>query len=327
MTTLRVIDGPTVERLLPYRELIDALRSTMIHVSEATAHMPLRSLMTLPGRNERLGLMQGYLAPANSVGVKLVSLVPDAAARGQSSHLGLLILYDADGLRPVALLSGSAVTARRTAAASAVATAALARSDARVLAVLGTGEQAAAHIEALTTFRVFEEVRIWGRRAAAARALADQMAGRGTVVRACESVAHAVKEADIICTTTSAQASILPGRLVRGGTHVNLVGSSTPDRSETDDELVGRAAFFVDSRQSALHQAGELLGAMERGVVTAEHIRAEIGEVLLGTKPGRTSDGDVTIYKSLGVVAQDIAAARLAFERAERSATGQVINL
>jgi ornithine cyclodeaminase/alanine dehydrogenase-like protein (mu-crystallin family) len=327
MTTLRVIDGPTVERLLPYPELIDVLRSTMIQVSEGTAHMPLRSLMTLPGRNERLGLMQGYLAPANCVGVKLVSLVPDAAARGQSSHLGLLILYDADGLRPVALLSGSAVTARRTAAASAVATAALARSDARVLAVLGTGEQAAAHIEALTAFRVFEEVRIWGRRAAAARALADQMAARGTVVRACESVAQAVDEADVVCTTTSAQTPILPGRLVRSGTHVNLVGSSTPDRCETDDELVRRAAFFVDSRQSALHQAAELLGAIERGVVKPEHIRAEIGEVLSGASPGRTSNDEVTVYKSLGVVAQDIAAARLAFERAEQAQVGPVVNL
>ena len=327
MPTLRMIDGPTVDALLPYTTLIPTLRSTMMRVSQGAAHEPLRSMLMLPGRSERLGLMQGYFAPLDAAGVKLVSLVPDAVARQQSTHLGLMVLYDGDGLRPLALVSGSAITARRTAAASAVATAALARSDSNVLAILGAGEQAAAHIEAFAALDMFAEVRIWARRVPAARSLADRVAPQGETIRVCKTVEEVVRGADVICTTTSTQAPILPGALVPEGAHVNLVGSSTPDRAETDDDLVRRAAFFVDARQSALHQAGELLGAIRRGIVTEEHIRGEIGEVLLGTVQGRTTVAEVTVYKSLGVIAQDIAAALLAVQLAEKACVGQLVNL
>jgi ornithine cyclodeaminase len=319
--SLRVIDGDTIRRLAPPADLIGWMREAMIAVSVGGTVMPLRRAMELPEGRGMLGIMPGYVADAASAGVKLVSLVPPERRRG-SSHLGLMVLYDAEGLVPVALLCGVTVTALRTAAATAVATDALARPEARRLAILGAGEQAEAHLAALACVRPFDEVRVWSR--GGADAFAGRMGEHLAGLRAVPSVEAAVEGADVICTVTASKTAILPGALVPAGCHVNLVGASHASAQETDDALVARSRFFVDYRASALDQAGELLDAIARGVVREDWIAGEIGEVLAGRVPGRESRDQVTVYKSVGVAAQDVVTARRVYERAVAADLGQI---
>jgi ornithine cyclodeaminase len=303
------------------------MRTTLAAVSRGDAELPLRWALQLPGDGGMLVMMPGYLGSEASAGIKLVSLVPNAATAGRSGHLGVVMLYDADGLVPVAILCGSTVTALRTAAATACATDALAPAGARILAILGSGEQADAHLVALPLVRDFVEVRVWSRTRAHAVALAERHASHSVRIEVCESVAAAIDAADVICTVTSSPTPILPGRLVAAGVHVNLVGSSGRDTTETDDDLVTRSRFFVDYRPSARKQAGELLGAIERGLVSDDHVAGEIGEVIAGTRPGRTAITDLTVFKSLGIAAEDIALAAHVYRKAERLGLGQMVEL
>jgi ornithine cyclodeaminase len=323
--SLRVIDADTIRRLAPPRDLIGWMREAMLAVSAGRTVMPLRRAMELPEGRGMLGIMPGHVADAASAGVKLVSLVPPERRRG-SSHLGLMVLYDVEGLVPVAILCGATITALRTAAATAVATDALARPDARRLTILGAGEQAEAHLEALACVRPFAEVRVWSR--SGADAFVSRVAGRfdGQIASA-PSVEAAVEGADVICTVTASKTSILPGALAPAGCHVNLVGASHASAQETDDDLVAASRFFVDYRASALDQAGELLGAISRGVVGEDWIAGEIGEVLAGRVAGRERADQLTVYKSVGVAAQDVVAARRILDRALAEGLGQVVAL
>ena len=331
---IRIISGELIRELAPPSDLRQWMAQAMVASSAGRAVMPLRRALVLPDGKCIVGMMPGYLTDARAAGVKLVSLVPSERRRG-SSHLGLMVLYDEEGLVPIALLCGATITAVRTAAVSALATDHLARRSAKVLAILGTGEQAKSHIEALTKVRPFEELRVWGRRPAeverfvneqAARLLQGQ-AAQGVRFRACVSVAHALEGADVVCTLTSSPEPILPGALLCAGMHVNLVGSSSADAAEADDDVVARSRFFIDWRESALNQAGELLGAISRGVVTADHIQGELGAVIAGDCPGRRSDDEITVYKSLGVAAQDVMTARRVFDRAQARGLGSVVEV
>ena len=237
----------------------------------------------------------------------------------------MMLLFDEKGLLPLAILCGATITAVRTAAVTALATDVLARPQARVLAILGAGEQAHAHVKALRLVREFEDIRIWSHRAAELPGFLAQHPG--LPLRACASVAEAVQGADVVCTLTSSRSPILGGDLLQPGMHVNLVGASSADCAEADDELVRRSRFFVDWRESTLHQAGELLGAIERGVVGPEHIQAELGEVLAGSKAGRRAEHEITVYKSLGIAAQDLMTARRVFDLAEARGLGQLVQL
>jgi ornithine cyclodeaminase len=233
-----------------------------------------------------------------------------------------MILYDADGLLPVAVLCGATVTAIRTSAVTAVATDALARKNARILAVLGAGEQGEAHVRALRHVRQFDEVRVWDIRAEAAEGLAARQS-----CCAATSVEEAVTGADVICTVTAAREPILPGALIGPGTHVNLIGSSFPDARETDDDLVAKSRFFVDYQPSTMAQAGEFLHAIRSGRVSEDHIQGEIGAVIEGSSPGRSSDRDITVYKSLGVAAQDIVTAHKIHALACADGAGLVVQV
>jgi ornithine cyclodeaminase len=213
-------------------------------------------------------------------------------------------------------MDAAAITAIRTAAASAVATRALAREDAGVLAILGTGEQADTHIEALVQVRPLRALRLWGRSPDKAHALAARHANLPVAVEVCETARAAVEGADIICTLTASAEPILEGRWLAPGTHINLVGASRRNAREADVEVVTRARFFVDLRTSASAEAGEWYHAMQAGLVSESHILAEIGEVLAGTAAGRVTDTDITVYKSVGMAAQDLAAAHVIYERA-----------
>lgn len=300
----------------------------MRRVSTGTTALPLRTGLPIPGSDGMLGMMPGYLDQPPSFGIKLVSLFPGQRQTGLSSHSGLLLLFETVTGRPVALLNAGEITAIRTAAASAVATRALARSDAKILGIVGTGEQAQAHIEALPMVRQFERIVIWGRHSDRARSLAESAAAKfnGTITISA-TVDDLLAEADVVCTLTSSPEPILEGRSVRAGTHLSVVGSSFPTRREIDDDCVARSSFFVDYRASALAQAGELLHAIRAGRVTESHIRAEIGEVLSGSSPGRTSPSEITLYKSLGVAAQDLTAACTAVAAAHAAGAGVLVNV
>lgn len=319
---IRALGGAVIRELAPYEELVPLMASTLAAVSRGEAEMPLRMAMPV-GEGRMIATMPGVLKPEAYAGVKLVSLNALAAAHGRSSHLGLMVLYETETLAPVALLDGSAVTALRTAATTVCATMALANPSARILTLLGAGEQADAHLEAFARVREFTQVRLWSRNPEAAERLAAKHTSSRSSIQAHSRLESAVAGADVVCTLTASPTPILPGRLIRPGVHVNLVGASSRHVTETDDDMVERARFFVDFRASALAQAGELLGAIDRGRVSAEHIAAELGEVIAGSKPGRTSSEDITVFKSLGISAEDIALSALVLRKAERLGLGQ----
>lgn len=325
---IRFVSGAEVRRILTYPACIEVVRQAMIETSRRNVTLPLRHGMPLPGGRGLFGMMYGYLGSPESFGIKLVSLFPGNAAAGLSSHMGLLVLYEARHGKPVAIMDGSAVTAIRTAAASAVATDALARRDAATLAILGTGEQAGSHLQAIPVVREIRKVRVWGRNPEHVKAFIENH-GRGAraTIEPADSVAAAIADADIVCAVTSSPIPILFGRDVRPGTHVNLVGSSFPDKAEADSELVVKSRYFIDYRESTLAQAGEFLKAKAEGAVNDGHIVAEIGAVLAGHATGRGNADDITVYKSLGIAAQDLAAAGYVLKTSERDGIGTLVNL
>jgi ornithine cyclodeaminase len=325
---VRVISGAEMRRILTYPACIQAVRQAMVETSRRNVSLPLRHGMPLPGGRGLYGMMYGYLGKPESFGIKVVSLFPGNAAAGLSSHLGIMLLHEAKHGRPVAVMEAGVLTAIRTAAASAVATDALARRDASTLAILGNGEQAESHLHAMAVVRDIRRVRVWGRNPDHVRAFIDAHGGAvPAVLEPAASVAEAIADADIVCAVTSSPTPILFGRDVRAGAHVNLVGSSFPDRAEADTELVVKSRYFVDYRESTLAQAGEFLKAKAEGAVDDGHIVAEIGQVLAGHVNGRTGPDEITVYKSLGISAQDLAAACLVLAEAERQGLGQLVEL
>jgi ornithine cyclodeaminase len=265
------------------------------------------------------GVMPGAMGVSRApFGAKLISVFPENFSLGVQSHQGLVILFDPENGAPVCVLHAGEITAIRTAAASAVATDALARRDARRLTILGYGEQAATHARAISKVRNLESITIWGRSPERARAFAERMKAELTLpVTRAGNVEEAVAKADIVCTVTSASEPILKGAWVRPGTHLNLVGSSHAGPVEVDSELVVRSRFIADSREGVLAQGAEFLRAKAAGLIGDDHIVAEIGQVLAGAIQGRRSPEEITVYKSLGHVVQDLSTAWALYSQPE----------
>ncbi|MCU0235220.1 MAG: ornithine cyclodeaminase family protein, partial [Thermoanaerobaculales bacterium] len=300
-----------VRELLPMRDCMAAVAEALAGLARGEGVQPLRAGLLLPDRRGVLAWMPGALAAGEVFGVKILSVVEDPGALGVDSHQGGVLLFDAANGAPLALLEAGAVTAVRTAAVSAVATDLLARRDARTLAILGAGTQARSHLEAMLAVRPVERVRVWSRDPATVRAFAAGQAARhGVPVGAAASVAEAVRGADIVCTCTSAHEPVLPGALLEPGMHLNAVGASIPSWRELDTEAVRRAALFTDRRESLEHEAGEYRMALAEGVIGPEHLRAELGELLIGRHPGRGADDEITLFRSLGLAVEDLAAGR-----------------
>jgi ornithine cyclodeaminase len=323
---LLIVGSADVKRALSMSDCIEAVDQAMRALSSGGADVPLRTVMKLPGGRNFFGVMPGYLAEPRGLGTKIITIFPDNAKLGLSSHVGLVLLFDSEIGFPLAVMDAGEVTAIRTAAASAVATRALARHDASHLAILGTGEQAITHLEAMSKVRSIRTVRVWGRSPDKAAAFAKEHGSRlGMKVEPAPTAEAAVSGADIICTVTASREPILNGAWLHKGAHVNLVGSSQLINREADDDVVALSRFFVDSRVSARAEAGELKHAMDAGLVSDSHVLGEIGEVLNGKVVGRTSNHDITVYKSLGVAAQDMAAARVIYDRAMRDGVGTTV--
>jgi ornithine cyclodeaminase/alanine dehydrogenase-like protein (mu-crystallin family) len=306
---MKVLDAQTVRQRLSYAACIPLVREAMIAFSGGQTRQLLRSIIPLAD-GHMFGIMPGALGADGIFGAKLVSVWPENFAAGKPSHQGVVVLFDPISGAPTGVVDAGAITAIRTAAASAVATDALARSDATRLTVLGYGEQAEGHIRAIAEVRPISDVRVWGRSPDRAVAFAARVtAETGIAIKASRSVEAAVDGADIVCTCTNAAEPILLGRWIEPGTHLNLVGSSVAGPSEVDDDLVAMSRFIADSRVGALAQGAEFLRAKAAGRVDDDHIVGEIGEVLAGRIPGRERRPQITAYKSLGHVVQDLAAA------------------
>lgn len=317
---LLVIDRGAVRRLLPYEACIPLMRQAMSALSAGQTQQLLRQIVDL-GDGAAFGVMPGAMAEA--FGAKLISVRPAPAGPGAQSHQGFVALFDPKDGAPIAVLHAGEITAIRTAAASAAATGALARPEASRVAILGTGEQAHAHAVAMTKVRQVSRLAVWGRSAARAKALAEALRGELEVpVDVAASVEAAVARADIICAVSAASEPILLNRLVADGAHINLVGSSRAGPREIDDDLVVRARFIADHREGVLRQGAEFLHAKAAGLIGDDHIVAEIGEVFLGDRVGRRSPDEVTIYKSLGSIVQDLAAGWHVYQAARREEAG-----
>ncbi|HXA40978.1 MAG TPA: ornithine cyclodeaminase family protein [Phenylobacterium sp.] len=307
---MRVIDRDEVAARLTYEVCMPLVRRAMIALSRGETRQLLRSIIPLGG-GRMFGIMPGALGERAMFGAKLISVFPENFAKGAQSHQGVVVLFDSESGAPICVVHAGEVTAIRTAAASAVATDALARADAMRLAILGYGEQALTHARAISKVRPLSAVTVWGRSADRARAFARRLEGElGLEVAAHADAESAVAEADIVCTVTNAAEPILKGAWVRPGTHVNLVGSSFAGPVEVDSELVVRARFIADFREGVLAQGAEFLRAKQAGLIGDDHVVGEIGQVLDGVLPGREAPDQITVYKSLGHVVQDLAAAQ-----------------
>jgi ornithine cyclodeaminase/alanine dehydrogenase-like protein (mu-crystallin family) len=314
---MRFIDREEVARRLTYEMCIPLVRDAMMAFSRGETKQLLRSIITLSD-GRLFGVMPGAMGVQAPFGAKLISVFHENFARGIQSHQGLVILFDPETGAPVCVLHAGEITAIRTAAASAVATDALARKDARRMAILGYGEQAATHARAISKVRHLESIVIWGRSPERARAFAERLQTELAIpVSAAAAVPEAVAQADIICTVTSAAEPILKGAWVRPGTHLNLVGSSHAVPVEVDNDLVVRSRFIADSREGVLAQGAEFLRAKRAGLIGDDHIVAEIGQVLSGEVPGRRTAEEITVYKSLGHIVQDLASAWALYSQPE----------
>jgi ornithine cyclodeaminase len=323
-----VLTHDDVAALLPMVQAIEVVDQAMREVSKGTATLPLRSAIPVGGDN-RMGVMPGAIGDPACFGVKLISLFPGNTARGLSSHRGAIVLFEADTGEAVAMMDASLLTAIRTAAASAVATRALARQDAAHLAMIGYGEQAEHHLDAMLAVRPLTRLSVAGRSSALAGDFADRAVrlypqlqiSHGTDIRA------AMQGADIVCTVTAAPTPIVMGDWVAPGAHVNIVGSSIASMREVDDRMIERGAVWVDYLPSTLAQAGEIVDMIAAGRLKPTDLRGEIGAHLSGDIAGRSAPDQITIYRSLGVAAQDLAAAHHVLTRARAEGRGQSVSL
>lgn len=313
-TQLAIFDSADVAARLDYPSCIEAVREAMMALSVGRTRQLLRTMIHM-GEGRTFAQMPGSLGDDAMFGAKMISVFSDPDNPGTRRHRGVIAMFEPERGMPVAIVDAEEVTHIRTAAATAVATEVLAREDARTLLILGTGGQARTHLKALPLVRPFDRIAIWGRSADKAQAIAEEFADRLPVEAVTDLPAEAAR-ADVICTLTGAREPVLLGEWLRPGCHVNIVGSSGPGPVEVDSDLVARCRYIADSKASALDAAAEFLVAKEAGIVTDDHIVAEIGEVLLGKKPGRRSDEEITAYKSLGHAVQDLAAAAYLYERA-----------
>jgi ornithine cyclodeaminase/alanine dehydrogenase-like protein (mu-crystallin family) len=313
-----VLNQEEVEQLLDMGGCIEAMAEALASLARGEVHVPLRSVIRPPEEDTFLGLMpahRGGGAPLYSL--KTVCVFPDNPKRGLDAHQGTVTLFDGETGETRAIMNASAITAIRTAAVSALATRLLAREDARTLGILGAGVQARAHLEALRLVRDFDRVRIFSPTAAHAEALAAE-AGAEAVGTAEEAVGGA----DVVVTATSSVEPVLRRAWLAPGAHVNVVGGRPPTMRELDVATVADSAFYVDRRESAENEAFDYRDALEAGAIGPDHIRGEIGEVLIGAAPGRSNPEELTVFRSLGLAVEDLAAAEYVVRRARESGVG-----
>jgi alanine dehydrogenase len=326
---MRILRTDDVRAAVTMREAIDLMRDAFAQLASGDAAVPERVAVGVPERDAVALVMPAYLRKGRALGLKVVGVFPHNAERGLPTVPATILLLDAEDGLPLALMDGTYLTALRTGAASGLATDLLARPDARVAAVFGAGGQAPFQLQAICQVRTIERVWLVNRTLAHAEQLAERIAGwpeprpRDIRIAALGPEARtAVSEADVIATATSSTEPLFPGEWVRPGAHLNAIGAFTPAMRELDPALLQRALIVVDQRAAAMAEAGDLLLAMRAGALAGDAIHAELGELVLGTRPGRTDPQQITCFKSVGVAAQDVAVARFAYQEGKRMGLG-----
>lgn len=322
---IRLINAEAVNRLLPMPACIDLMRHAFRLAAAPETIQPIRQALPQPDGRGLMSMMPGYTDDPRWLGIKVVSVFPGNFGTPYGSHQGMILLFETGHGRPVAVLDGREVTAIRTAAASAAATDALARTDSRTLGLLGYGEQARTHVQAIRQVRRIDRVFVWGRHADRASAFARSVEQECEVEAVPVADARAAAEADIVCTTTAAVDPVLSGDWLVPGQHLNIVGSSIPSTAEVDSAALLRSRVFVDYLPSALELGGDIRRALAEGVMTETHIIGSVGDVLLGNATGRRDDQDITLFKSLGMVAEDLVAADHVLREAENQNIGSLV--
>lgn len=311
-------------------EAIAGMKTAFAQLSAGRADVPLRSRIEVPDRQGVSLFMPAYLPQSGDLAVKVASVFPKNANKNEPVIYATVLVLDTDTGRPLAFMEGSSLTAIRTGAGSGAATDLLARAEAEIAAIIGSGVQARTQLEAVCTVRPIRQVRVYSPTPGHASRFAQEMAGRGSIPDTIEAVADAdtaVRDADVVCAATTSSTPVFSGKALKPGAHVNGVGSFTPQMQEVDVETIRRALVVVDSRAAVLAEAGDLLVPLQNGEIEESHIHAELGEIVNGTRPGRTDPQQVTYFKSVGVAVQDASAARIALDGAIDADLGTLVTL
>ena len=327
---LRVLRANDVRAALPMPDAIRAMKDAFRQFSSGQADVPLRARLEVPESGGVSLFMPAFLHETGDLAVKAVSVFPRNIERSLPTIHALVIAFDAKTGAPAALIEGAALTALRTGAASGAATDLLARPESSRLAVFGSGAQARTQIEAVCAVRPIHEVLVFSLDPDGAGRMAADLQGRTASrarIRLADSAEEAVAQADVVCTATTSSKPVFPDGALSAGTHINAIGAFTPEMQEIDPATVARARIFVDSRQAALSEAGDLIQPIRQGLITEASIVAELGEVVAGTRPGRTSPEEITLFKSVGLAVQDAVAAGAILRRAEAEGLGKLIEL
>ncbi|HIF67814.1 MAG TPA: ornithine cyclodeaminase family protein [Candidatus Lambdaproteobacteria bacterium] len=327
---LRILSRSDVEQALPMAEAIAGMKRAFGLLSTGQTEAPLRSRVQVPEQEGVLLTMPASVPGEGSLAVKLVSVFGKNRERSiPLIHAVVLVLHPETGV-PQALLDGEALTATRTGAGAGAAAALLARPDAESVAILGSGVQARAQLEAMCAVRAIRKVRVFSPNPEHVRAFVEEMRGRSPIpeeVSAVDSSTEAVRDADIVCTSTTSTTPVINFNDLKPGCHVSGVGSFRPDMQEIDNETIRNGLVVVDARESALAETGDLVIPIAQGVIQPDHIHAEIGEIVNQTKAGRTTAEQLTVFKSCGVAVQDAVAARIVLDCAERDGLGTLVEL
>ncbi len=323
-----IANQDVVSKLLSMEECIEVMTEALKMLAGGDVMLPLRSMLILPGGENLMGLMPSYLGGIQSVGVKVIAAFPSNFGSEYDTHQGVVILFDTQHGLLRAIVDGTSITAIRTAAVSGVATRLLARPEAGDLAIIGAGTQAHTHLQAMKIVRPLRRVRVFSLPLEGAYAFAKRETDRhGIPIEVKETAQEAVEGADLICTTTTATKPILQGAWISPGAHINAVGAFQPTTRELDSAAVVKARLFVDRKESTLKEAGEFLIPKGEGLIGDDHIVAELGELLTEKKPGRLSSSEITLFKSLGIAIEDLAAAHYVLQKASAQQSGAWVEI
>jgi ornithine cyclodeaminase len=323
-----IISHSQVRELLPMKDCMEVVGEALSNLAKGEGVQPLRAGFLRPDRGGVMAWMPGALAAGQPFGIKVLSVIENPGELGVDSHQGAVMIFDPATGSPMALCEAGAITAVRTAAVSALATEKLARPDATTLAVLGAGTQARSHIESMLAVRPIEHIRMWSRTSATTeRVAAENSELHGVTIEVADDAASAVADADIVCTTTSARKPVFRPDMLCPGMHINAVGASIPSWREIDPGVLALVSLFTDRRESLRNEAGEYIQAIDDGLVEPGLVVPELGEVLSGDHPGRTSETEMTLFRSLGLAVEDIASAQLVSERARKRGIGSEVDI
>ncbi len=325
-----ILNAQDVRKALPMRDVIEAMKQAYASLSDGQAEVPLRTRLPIPNHDALAIFMPAFVhtEEADALAVKIVSIFPDNPARGLPYIQATVVAFEAATGIVSAMLEGSSLTAIRTGAGSGAAIDLLARRDSKVVAIFGAGAQGRTQLEAACTVRNIEKAWVFDSDTERAIAFAKVMAGQGAIPSTLEpapTAQAAIEDADIICTATTSTTPVFADADLKPGVHISAIGSYTPEMVEVPAETILRAKVFVDSRSAVLAEAGDLIQPMQNGLITEAHVRAELGEIILGKKAGRQSETEITYFKSVGVAVQDAIAAQLALKNAKALGLGQEI--